>query len=168
MVSTLFTVGFTQKTAEQFFRLLQDAGVQRIIDIRENRVGQPLGVRKISGHRLLPRPPVGNRYVLTTTLGSESGNPPGLQDDARLATIRGLLPRSNGTTKHSGEVLERRFGVDDPLGEKIVLGWTEMNVYFQPPECQKTNSGQKELSNNRFTKFARVGTSLESRHRDKC
>ena len=46
MVSTLFTIGFTQKTAEQFFGLLQDAGVQRAIDIRENRVGQLSGFAK--------------------------------------------------------------------------------------------------------------------------
>ena len=46
MVSTLFTIGFTQKTAEQFFGLLQDAGVQRVIDILENRVGQLTGFAK--------------------------------------------------------------------------------------------------------------------------
>jgi len=46
MISTLFTIGFTQKTAEQFFGLLQDAGVQRVIDIRENRVGQLSGFAK--------------------------------------------------------------------------------------------------------------------------
>jgi len=46
MVSTLFTIGFTQKTAEQFLGLLQDAGVQRVIDIRENRVGQLSGFAK--------------------------------------------------------------------------------------------------------------------------
>lgn len=46
MVSTFFTIGFTQKTAEQFFGLLQDAGVQKVIDIRENRVGQLSGFAK--------------------------------------------------------------------------------------------------------------------------
>ena len=46
MSSTLFTIGFTQKTAEQFFELLQDAEVQRVIDIRENRVGQLSGFAK--------------------------------------------------------------------------------------------------------------------------
>lgn len=46
MTSTLFTIGFTQKTAEQFFGLLRDAGVQRVIDIRENRVGQLSGFAK--------------------------------------------------------------------------------------------------------------------------
>ena len=43
MDSILFTIGFTQKTAEEFFRLLIEAGVQKIIDIRENRAGQLQG-----------------------------------------------------------------------------------------------------------------------------
>jgi uncharacterized protein (DUF488 family) len=46
MTSTLFTIGFTKKTAEEFFRLLQEAGVQKVIDIRENRVGQLAGFSK--------------------------------------------------------------------------------------------------------------------------
>jgi len=46
MNSLLFTIGFTQKTAEQFFGLLQEAGVQRVIDIRENRAGQLSGFAK--------------------------------------------------------------------------------------------------------------------------
>src|SRR5271169_814651 len=46
MTSTIFTIGFTKKTAEEFFRLLQDAGVQRVIDVRENRGGQLAGFAK--------------------------------------------------------------------------------------------------------------------------
>jgi uncharacterized protein (DUF488 family) len=46
MTSTLFTIGFTKKTAEEFFRLLQDAGVRRVIDVRENRGGQLSGFAK--------------------------------------------------------------------------------------------------------------------------
>jgi uncharacterized protein (DUF488 family) len=30
----LFTIGFTKKTAEEFFNLLTDAGVRRIVDVR--------------------------------------------------------------------------------------------------------------------------------------
>ncbi len=40
MTSTLCTIGFTKKTAEQFFGLLEQAGVRRLIDVRENRGGQ--------------------------------------------------------------------------------------------------------------------------------
>jgi len=46
MTSTIFTIGFTKKTAEAFFQLLQEAQVQKLIDIRENRVGQLAGFAK--------------------------------------------------------------------------------------------------------------------------
>jgi uncharacterized protein (DUF488 family) len=46
MTSTIFTIGFTKKTAKEFFRLLQEAQVQKLIDIRENRVGQLAGFAK--------------------------------------------------------------------------------------------------------------------------
>src|SRR5437773_10342057 len=46
MTSALFTIGFTQKTAEEFFRLLQDAGVRSVSDVRENRGGQLSGFAK--------------------------------------------------------------------------------------------------------------------------
>jgi uncharacterized protein (DUF488 family) len=46
MISTLFTIGFTKKTAEEFFGLLEQAGVHRVIDVRENRGGQLSGFAK--------------------------------------------------------------------------------------------------------------------------
>src|SRR6202048_56753 len=36
----LCTIGFAGKTAEEFFALLRDAGVQSVIDVRQNRTGQ--------------------------------------------------------------------------------------------------------------------------------
>ncbi len=46
MTSTICTIGFTQKSAQEFFALLQDAGVRRLIDVRENRGGQLAGFAK--------------------------------------------------------------------------------------------------------------------------
>jgi uncharacterized protein (DUF488 family) len=46
MQRLLCTIGFTGKTAEEFFTLLSDAGVQQIIDIRQNRSGQLSGFSK--------------------------------------------------------------------------------------------------------------------------
>ncbi len=40
MHSTICTIGFAGKSAEEFFRLLQQAGVKKVIDIREKRLGQ--------------------------------------------------------------------------------------------------------------------------------
>jgi uncharacterized protein (DUF488 family) len=42
----LFTIGFTQKTAQEFFELLIKAGVKRIIDTRLNNVSQLAGFAK--------------------------------------------------------------------------------------------------------------------------
>ena len=46
MQITLCTIGFTGKSAEEFFRLLEQAGVKKVIDIRENRIGQLSGFAK--------------------------------------------------------------------------------------------------------------------------
>ncbi|MBW6486424.1 MAG: DUF488 domain-containing protein [Syntrophobacterales bacterium] len=43
---TVFTIGFTKKTAEEFFTLLMKAGVKRVIDIRLNNVSQLAGFAK--------------------------------------------------------------------------------------------------------------------------
>ena len=39
----LYTIGFTQKTAERFFALLAEAGVERVVDIRLKPGGQLAG-----------------------------------------------------------------------------------------------------------------------------
>ena len=44
----LFTIGFTQKKAEQFFETLIKAGVKRVIDTRLNNVSQLAGFAKKS------------------------------------------------------------------------------------------------------------------------
>lgn len=46
MSRLLCTIGFTGKTAEEFFALLQGAGVEQVIDIRQNRSGQLSGFSK--------------------------------------------------------------------------------------------------------------------------
>jgi uncharacterized protein (DUF488 family) len=43
---SLYTIGFTQKTAQDFFTLLSKAGVKRIIDTRLNNVSQLAGFAK--------------------------------------------------------------------------------------------------------------------------
>jgi uncharacterized protein (DUF488 family) len=44
----LFTIGFTQKSAQKFFELLKKAGVKRVIDTRLNNVSQLAGFTKKS------------------------------------------------------------------------------------------------------------------------
>jgi uncharacterized protein (DUF488 family) len=42
----VFTIGFTKKSAAEFFGTLHDAGVKRIVDIRLNNVSQLAGFTK--------------------------------------------------------------------------------------------------------------------------
>ena len=42
----LFTIGFTKKTAQQFFEILQSSGAKRLVDIRLNNVSQLAGFAK--------------------------------------------------------------------------------------------------------------------------
>ena len=44
--ATIHTIGFTKKTAEQFFELLRGSGTQRIVDVRLNNVSQLAGFSK--------------------------------------------------------------------------------------------------------------------------
>jgi uncharacterized protein (DUF488 family) len=42
----IYTVGFTKKTAEQFFGLLKKTGIKRLLDVRLNNVSQLSGFAK--------------------------------------------------------------------------------------------------------------------------
>jgi uncharacterized protein (DUF488 family) len=42
----VYSIGFTKKTAEQFFGLLKGAGVRRLLDVRLNNVSQLAGFTK--------------------------------------------------------------------------------------------------------------------------
>ncbi len=42
----IYTIGFTKKTAERFFALLKDSGVELLVDIRQHPGGQLAGFAK--------------------------------------------------------------------------------------------------------------------------
>jgi len=60
---TICTIGFAGKTAEDFFRLLKDAGVQKVVDIRENRGGQLSGFAKYPDLELFLQRVAGIQYT---------------------------------------------------------------------------------------------------------
>jgi uncharacterized protein (DUF488 family) len=59
----IFTIGFTQKTAEDFFNLLKTNGVERIIDIRVHPGGQLAGFAKDRDLAFFLRELAGIEYV---------------------------------------------------------------------------------------------------------
>lgn len=72
---TLFTIGFTKKTAETFFGLLQQSGASRLVDVRLNNVSQLAGFAKREDLR----------YFLSSLCGMTYDH------DLRLAPTQDLL-----------------------------------------------------------------------------
>jgi len=60
---TLFTIGFTRKSAEEFFTALHDAGVRRVIDIRLSNVSQLAGFAKRDDLRYFLKAIAGIDYI---------------------------------------------------------------------------------------------------------
>ena len=65
---TLYTIGFTKKTAEKFFTLLKNAGVRKIVDIRLNNASQLAGFAKGSDLKYFAKTILGADYVHITDL----------------------------------------------------------------------------------------------------
>lgn len=65
---TLYTIGFTKKSAEKFFTLLKKAGVKRIVDIRLNNASQLAGFAKGSDLQYFVKEILGAEYVHFTDL----------------------------------------------------------------------------------------------------
>ncbi|HUE73267.1 MAG TPA: DUF488 domain-containing protein [Pirellulaceae bacterium] len=60
---TLFTIGFTGKSAKEFFERLQRAGVRRLVDTRLNNVSQLAGFTKKRDLQYFLRTIAGIEYV---------------------------------------------------------------------------------------------------------
>ena len=58
----IFTIGFTQTTAEHFFGRLADAGIARLVDVRLNNSSQLAGFAKAQDLPFFLRELVGARY----------------------------------------------------------------------------------------------------------
>jgi uncharacterized protein (DUF488 family) len=59
---TIYTIGYTKKTLEQFIRLLQEAGVDAVIDVRLRNTSQLAGFAKRDDLAFLLREGFGIQY----------------------------------------------------------------------------------------------------------
>jgi uncharacterized protein (DUF488 family) len=59
----IHTIGFTQKTAQEFFELLRRSGASRLVDVRLNNVSQLAGFSKRDDLRYFLRTILGMDYV---------------------------------------------------------------------------------------------------------
>jgi uncharacterized protein (DUF488 family) len=64
----IFTIGFTKKSAEEFFTKLRRAGVKRLVDVRLNNVSQLAGFTKRDDLRYFTKAVCGIDYVHLPTL----------------------------------------------------------------------------------------------------
>src|SRR5580693_8704684 len=64
----VFTIGFTKKTAAEFFGLLKRHGIKRLIDVRLNNVSQLAGFAKREDLQFFLRELCGADYVHETLL----------------------------------------------------------------------------------------------------
>jgi uncharacterized protein (DUF488 family) len=69
----LFTIGFVKTTAEQFFTLLRQAGVKRIVDVRLNNTSQLAGFSKKEDLRFFLREVAGIEYAHLPELAPTQG-----------------------------------------------------------------------------------------------
>ena len=69
---TLYTIGFTQKNAEEFFGTLIDAGVTRLVDVRLNNVSQLAGFTRRDDLQYFLRTIGGIDYIHSLELAPEA------------------------------------------------------------------------------------------------
>jgi uncharacterized protein (DUF488 family) len=69
----IYTIGFTQTTAEHFFKRLNDAGVERLLDVRLNNSSQLAGFAKAKDLPYFLRELVGASYEHEPVLAPTQG-----------------------------------------------------------------------------------------------
>jgi uncharacterized protein (DUF488 family) len=79
----IYTIGFTQKSAEQFFGLLNEHGIQRLLDIRISNSSQLAGFTKKNDLEFFLRELCGAEYVYQPLLAP----PEALMKDFRAKKV---------------------------------------------------------------------------------
>jgi len=108
----IHTIGFTQKTAEEFFELLRAAGIKRLVDVRLNNVSQLAGFAKRDDLRYFLRELCDADYVHLPILAPDEGLLKGYRD--KTISWEDYVPRYQAllTERRVEEVLDRSlFGV---------------------------------------------------------
>jgi len=121
----LYTIGFTHKTAQDFFGLLKGAGVRRVLDVRLSNTSQLAGFTKMQD---LP-------YFLKALCAAEYLHEP------LLAPTRELMERYR---KGKGSREEFRAGYLRLLAERRVAERLERKVLEGPTAllCAETDAAQ--------------------------
>ena len=99
----MYTIGFTRKSASEFFRLLAGSGAKRLIDVRLNNVSQLAGFAKRDDLEYFLNRICGMEYVHLPELAPTKemlGLP---QRPSQLGHLRKPVPRSHGAAPNRRE-----------------------------------------------------------------
>lgn len=102
-VMTIYTIGYTKKSAEGFFNLLKQHNIRQIVDIRENNTSQLAGYTKMNDLRFFAKEILNASYIHLPELAPDKD----IRDDykknkdwrayeegfLRLMKIRGIVEK---------------------------------------------------------------------------
>ncbi len=123
----LFTIGFTKKSAQRFFRLLADAGVERVVDVRLNNVSQLAGFAKRDDLRYFLQEICGVDYVHAPDLAPTND----LLDDYRKKRCDWAAYEA----RFLDLMRERR--IEDTVPTEVVDGGCLLCSEDQPHQCHR-------------------------------
>lgn len=126
----LYTIGFTKKTARQFFEILKGAGVKKLIDIRLNNRSQLAGFTKKEDLE----------YFLQTICGVSYHHLP------LLAPTQEIL---DDLKKHKGTWSQYEERFQDLMRERGAIEKTD-KAFFQEPCCLLCSEATPEHCHRRI------------------
>ena len=135
----LFTIGFTGKSAEKFFGLLETSKASKLIDIRINRTSQLAGFAKEQDLKFFLPKLIGMDYVVREDLAPTK---------ELLASYRNKEINWDDFADNYSELLKQR-GVIDSLDSELFENAVLLCSENEPEKCHR--SLLAELISNKFT-----------------
>jgi uncharacterized protein (DUF488 family) len=123
----LFTIGFTKKSARQFFGLLKSSGARRVVDVRLNNVSQLAGFAKRDDLQFFLKEVCGMEYVHAPELAPTA---------EMLDEYRKLKGGWAEYEKRYLDLLVRRR-VEESLSKEIVADGCFLCSEDQPHQCHR-------------------------------
>ncbi len=123
----VFTIGFTKKSAEQFFTKLKDAGVKRLVDVRLNNVSQLAGFTKKDDLR----------YFLQAICGIEYVHRLDLAPTKELLDAYKKQKRDWSTYEHGFMALMAERRIEETLPKELLDNACLLCSEEQPTHCHR-------------------------------
>ena len=123
----LFTIGFTQKSAEHFFSLLKESGAKRVVDVRLHNISQLAGFSKRDDLRYFLRAICGMDYIHLPVLAPTSA----MLDEYKKG--KGGWPQYE--RKFLSLVRSRR--IEDAVDRRILSGSCLLCSEDKPDHCHR-------------------------------